>query len=49
MAMEVSLKIKNGSHGCNINRPRAKHGHTKYKMCLIIMMVKGGKQYLNNM
>ena len=26
--------MKNGSHRCNINRPRNRHGHkyTKYKM-----------------
>ena len=33
-----------------LNRPRPKHGHryTKYKMCLIIMMVIDIKQHLSN-
>ena len=42
--------MKNRSHRYVINRPRAKHGHryTKYKMCLIIMMVIDIKQHLRN-
>ena len=42
--------MKNRSHRYVINRPRAKHGHryTKYKMCLIIMMVIDIKQHLSN-
>ena len=48
MTMKVRLKMKNRSHGCDINRPRAKHGYTKYKICLIAIMVKGIKHYLSN-
>ena len=48
MTMKVRLKMKNRSHGCDINRHRAKHGHTKYKICLIAIMVKGIKHYLSN-
>ena len=42
--------MKNRSHRYDINRPSPRHGHkyTKYKMCLIIMMVIGIKQRLNN-
>ena len=42
--------MKNKSHRYNINRPRHKHRckHTKYKMCLIIIMVTGIKQHLSN-
>ena len=38
---ENELKIKNGSQRYHINWPRPRHGHkhTKYKMCLSIMMV----------
>ena len=34
----------------DINKPRPRHGlkYTKYKMCLIIMMVIGFKQHLSN-
>ena len=40
MIMKMRLEMKNRSQGYNINRPRPKHGpkHTKYKMCLSIMM-----------
>ena len=36
MTMEMRLKMKNTSHGCDINRPRPRHRHkyTKYKMYL---------------
>ena len=42
--------MKNRSHRYVINRPTPKHGHryTKYKMCLIIMMVIDIKQHLRN-
>ena len=42
--------MKNRSHRYVLNRPRPKHGHryTKYKMCLIIMMVIDIKQHLSN-
>ena len=42
--------MKNRSHRYVKNRPRPKHGHryTKYKMCLIIMMVIDIKQHLSN-
>ena len=50
MAMKMRLKMKNGSHRYDTNRPRPKHWHryTKYKMCLIIMMVIGIKQHPSN-
>ena len=45
----MRLRIKNKSHRYDINRLRPKHGHksAKYKMCLIIMMVRGIKQHLS--
>ena len=46
--MKVRLKMKKRSHGCDINRSRAKHGHAKYKVCLIVIMVKGIKHHLSN-
>ena len=47
--MKRRPKMKNKSHRYNINRPRPKYGYnyTKYKMCLIIMMVIGIKQHLS--
>ena len=40
MLMKMGLEMKNRSQRYYINRPRPKHGskHTKYKMCLSIMM-----------
>ena len=40
MAMKMRLEMRNRSQRYYINRPRPKHGpkHTKYKMCLSIMM-----------
>ena len=37
-------------HRYKINRPSPRHGHkcTKYKMCLIIMIVKCIKQHLSH-
>ena len=37
----MRLKMKNRSHGYDTNGTRPKHGHkySKFKMCLIIMMV----------
>ena len=42
--------MKNGSHRYDANRPRPRHGHkhTKYKMCLRIMVVICIKQHLSN-
>ena len=42
--------MKNRLNKYNINRRRFRHGHkyTKYKMCLIIMMVISIKQHLSN-
>ena len=39
--MKMKVKMKNGSHEFDINRPSSRHGHkyTIYKMCLSIMMV----------
>ena len=50
MTMKMSRKLKNKSHRYDINRPRSRHGHkhTKYKMCLSIMMVICIKQHLSN-
>ena len=41
MTMKLRMKLKNGSHRYDIDRPRPRHGqrYTEYKMCLIIMMV----------
>ena len=46
----MRLKMKSRSHRYDINRPSPKHGHkhTKYKMCLNIMMVTCIKQHLTN-
>ena len=43
-------EMKNRPHRFNINRPRARHGHkcSKYKNCLITMMVIFIKQQLSN-
>ena len=30
--MKMKIKMKNGSHRCDINRPRSRHGH-KYSEC----------------
>ena len=40
MVMKMRLEMKNRSQRYYINRPRPKHGpkHTKYKMCLSIIM-----------
>ena len=48
--MAMKLKMKHRSHRYDVNRPRPRHGHkyTKYKVCLIIMMVTGIKQHLSN-
>ena len=49
MAMKIGLKMKIRSQRYDINRPRLRHGpkYTKYKMCLI-MMVMCIKQHLSN-
>ena len=47
---KIRVKMKNWSHGYDINRPRLRHGHkyTKYKICLTTMMVMWIKQQLSN-
>ena len=42
--------MKNKSHRYDINWSRTRHGHkyTKYRICLIIMMIIGIKQHLSN-
>ena len=49
MTMKMKLKMKNGSHRYDINRPRPRLGHeyTTYKMCPSIMMVTCIKQPLS--
>ena len=49
MTMKMRLKMKNKSHRYDINRPWPKHRrkYTKYKMCLIIMVI-ASKQHLSN-
>ena len=41
----MKLKMKNVSHRSDINRTSPRHGYeyTKYKMCLITMMVMCNK------
>ena len=41
MIMNMMLKMKNGSHRYDINRPRPRHGHkyTKHILCLGIKML----------
>ena len=50
MAMKMRLKRKNRSHRYDINRPRPRQGHrcTKYRMCIIILMVTCIKQLTSN-
>ena len=50
MTMKMRLEFKNRSRRKDINRPRLRNGHkhTKYKMCLSIMMVICIKQHLSN-
>ena len=50
MSMKMRLKVKSRSHRYDLNRPSPKNGHkhTKYKMCLNIMMVICIKQHLSN-
>ena len=44
------LKMKNRSHKYNTNklRPRQRHKYTKWKICLVIVMVICIKEYLSN-
>ena len=46
----MKLKLKNRSHRYELNRPTPRHGnkHTKYKMCLGIMMIICIKQHISN-
>ena len=46
--MKMRLKTKNRSHRYVINRHRPRHGHSKYKMCLSIMMTICIKEHLSN-
>ena len=48
--MTMKMKIKNRSHRYNINRPRSRHGqkYSKYKNCLIMMMLTCIKKHLSN-
>ena len=48
--MKMETKMKNRSHRCDINRPRARHGrkYSKYKKCLGMMMLIRIKQHLSN-
>ena len=50
MYWKWSSKWKNGLHRYDINRTKQTHGHkhTKYKICLSIMMVMCNKQHLSN-
>ena len=50
MTMEMKLKMENRSQGYDINRPESihEHKHTKYKMCLSIMMPICMKQHLSH-
>ena len=36
----MTMKMKNRSHRCDVNRPRARQGqkYTKYKKCLSMMV-----------
>ena len=44
------MKMKNISHGYDINRPRCRCGYkySKYKKCLSMMMLMGIKKHLGN-
>ena len=46
----MGRKMENRSYRYGINRPRPRYGqkYTKCKMCLIIIMVIGIRQYLSN-
>ena len=48
--MKMKTKIKNKSHRYDINRPMSRHGHkySKYKKCLVMMMLICIKQHLSN-
>ena len=49
MILEMRLEIKNRSQRYDINWPRPRHGqkYSKYKICLIIMVVVYIKQHLS--
>ena len=44
------MKMKNRSHGYDINRPRSRnqHKYSKYKKCLSMIMLIYIKQHLSN-
>ena len=46
----MKMKMKNTSHRCDILRPRSRHGrkYSKYKNCLVMMMLLCIKQHLSN-
>ena len=44
----MEKKKKNRSHRYNINRPRSRHKDRKHIKCLIVIMLIGTKQHLNN-
>ena len=48
--MKMEMKMKNESHEYEINRPssRREHKYSKYKKCLIMMMLICVKQHLSN-
>ena len=48
--MKMKIKLKNGSHRYDINRPRSRNGHkySKYKKFLSMMMLICIKQNLSN-
>ena len=47
----MKTKIKNTSHRYDINRPRPRHGHkySKYKKCLIMIMLVSIRQHPNKL
>ena len=48
--MKMKMKMKNGSHRYDTNRPRSRHGYkySKYKKSLTIIMLTYIKQHLRN-
>ena len=48
--MKMKIKKKIGSHRYDINRPKSRHGqkYSKYKKCLIMMMLLCINQHLSN-
>ena len=50
ITMKMKMNMKNRSHRYDINRTRSRNGHrySKYKKCLIMIMLIGIKQHLSN-